>query len=313
MKIVAVATVKGGVGKTVLSAHLAAGLANAGHRTLLMDLDPQGHATLLCGIEPHPNACCVGDVLLRESRILLSDIVVDGSRSGLQVAPATLKMATQERQLYAWALRLKTVLRALHSLDDEPEVVVIDCPPHIGGYTEAALHAADLTLAPIPALAGSLEGFNDLKTTWEEMRDGRSGEIAGVLTMWDARTTVTNATVIEALQHLDVQRMTTRIPKAEVVNQAALRHQLVFDHAPNHPVALAFEQLAAEVWQKLQQDSERPRYDSMAIPRQVEVAAHWRPSPTPHVMPLVPPYEEEAWPIGADAYMPTGTYSIRRL
>lgn len=311
MKIIAIATVKGGVGKTVLSSHLAAGLARAGHHTLLMDLDPQGHATLLVGIEPHPNACCIGDVLIRESQYALSDVVVPNVRPSLDVAPATLKMATQERQLYAWALRLKTVLRALHSLENEPDVVVIDCPPHIGGYTEAALHAADLTLAPIPALAGSLEGFGDLKSTWEEMRDGRSGKLAGVVTMWDARTKVTNATVMESLSHLDIEMLSTRIPKAEVINQAALRHSLVYDHAPTHAIAAVFDQLADEVWQLLQTHDVEVSYDTLSS--DVEVASRWH-NPSA-ATPITASFVEEAeiWPVTPAAYLPGDGYSIRHL
>ncbi|QQR91390.1 MAG: ParA family protein [Myxococcales bacterium] len=251
MKVIAIATIKGGVGKTILSTHLAAALARNGQKTLLLDLDPQGHATALAGIDAHPEAFCVGDVLLRESRLKLDDILVRELRPNLDVAPAVLKMAAQERQLYAWALRLKTVRRALDSLERKPDVVVIDCPPHIGGFTEAALHASDLTLAPVPALAGSTQGLEDLRSTWAEMRDGRVGHLACVVNLWDQRTSVTNALVSEMLEASEVPVLDTKIPKSEVVNQAALKQSLVFDHAPTHPVAKAFDRLAQETWQLL--------------------------------------------------------------
>ncbi|MCB9707727.1 MAG: ParA family protein [Myxococcales bacterium] len=251
MKTIAIATIKGGVGKTIVSAHLAAGLARQGHQTLLLDLDPQGHATLLSGIDAHPEAFCVGDVLLRESQLKLQDVIVRNLHPNLDVAPAVIKMAAQERQLYTWALRLKTVLRALESLPQEPDVVVIDCPPHIGGFTEAALHAADLTIAPIPALAGSIHGLGDLETTWLEMRDGRGGELAGVINLWDQRTSVTNGVVLDMLHKLSTPILQTRIPKCEVINQAALKQMLVFQYAPTHPVTEVFDQLAKETWDRL--------------------------------------------------------------
>ena len=248
MRIITLATIKGGVGKTVLSAHLAASLASRGVETLFIDLDPQGHASLLLGIDAEPGAPCIGDVLLPKTGRCLDDVVVRDVRPHLSVAPAILQMALQERQLYAWALRLRAVLKALEQLNEKPDAVVIDTPPHIGAYTEAALHAADLIIAPIPALAGALQGFGDLRAAWAEMQDGRAGNIASVVNMWDGRTKATNAAVIEAIEELGVPVFSARIPRAEVINQAALTHNLVFDHAPSAPVSGMLTEFAAEAW-----------------------------------------------------------------
>jgi chromosome partitioning protein len=257
MRIITLATIKGGVGKTILSAHLAASLAAKEVETLFIDLDPQGHASLLLGIDAEPGAPCIGDVLLPTADRRLTDVVIRDVRPHLSVAPAILQMALQERQLYAWALRLRAVLKALEQLDDTPDAVVIDTPPHIGAYTEAALHAADLTIAPIPALAGALQGFGDLRAAWEEMQDGRSGKIACVVNMWDGRTKATNAAVLEAIDGLAVPVFSTRIPRAEVINQAALTHQLIFDHAPSAPVSGMLTEFAAEAWSVATEGSRR--------------------------------------------------------
>lgn len=248
MRIITLATIKGGVGKTVLSTHLAASLADMGVQTLFLDLDPQGHASLLLGLDAEPGAPCIGDVLLPKADRRLADVIVKDVRPHLDVAPAILQMALQERQLYAWALRLRAVPKALEHLDDKPEAVIIDTPPHIGAYTETALHAADLTIAPIPALAGALQGFGDLRSAWEEMQDGRNGKIASVINMWDGRTKATNAAVIDAIEELGASVLSTRIPRAEVINQAALTHNLVFDHAPSAPVGGILKEFAAEAW-----------------------------------------------------------------
>jgi len=252
MRVVTVATIKGGVGKTVIASHLAAALAAQGRRTLLVDLDPQGHATLLAGVDADPAAPCVGDALLQGAADRFPEVVIRGVRPGLDVAPAVLRMALQERQLYTWALRLRALVKALDALDPQPAVVVVDTPPHIGAFTEAALHAADLTLAPVPALAGALQGFGDLRAAWTEMQDGRGGQLAAVVSMHDGRTRATNAAVDAAIDGLEARVLNTRIPRAEPINQAALNHALIFDHAPTHPAAGMFAELAGEVWALLE-------------------------------------------------------------
>lgn len=248
MKVITFATIKGGVGKTVLSAHVAAALASKGRRVLLVDLDPQGHSTLLAGVDMAPSAPCVGDALLQGEAERFPTVVVPNVRPNLSVAPAVLRMAVQERQLYAHALRLRALPRALEALPEPPDVVVVDTPPHIGAFTETALHAADLTVAPVPAMAGSLQGFGDLRAAWAEMQDGRKGELVAAVNLWDGRTKATNAAVDDALGGLQARLLSTRVPRAEVINQAALSHALVFDQAASHPAAGQLHELAAEVW-----------------------------------------------------------------
>jgi len=248
MRVITFATIKGGVGKTVLATHVAAALAAKGVRTLLVDLDPQGHGTLLAGVDAEPTAPCVGDALQQGGAERLPSVIVRDVRPCLSVAPAVLRMAVQERQLYAWALRLRALVRALETLPEAPEAVICDTPPHIGAYTEAALHAADLTIAPVPALAGSLQGFGDLRAAWTEMQDGRKGELAAVVNLWDGRTGATNRAMEEAIGQLSARVLSTKIPRAEAINQAALSHALLFDHAATHPAAGMFYELAAEVW-----------------------------------------------------------------
>jgi chromosome partitioning protein len=304
MKIVSVATVKGGVGKTILSVHLAAGLARLGCRTLLLDLDPQGHATSLTGIQVDLNSPCVGDALLRDSRISLADIAVRQVRPNLDVAPATFQMTSHERQLYSWALRLKTVLRALEPLKASTDVVVIDCPPYVGGFMEAALHASDLTIAPLPALAGTLKGLEELHNTWSEMRDGRSGKLVSVVNMWDNRTSVTNACLLQELEALGTPVLRTRIPRAEVVNQAALSHELVYDRAPRHAMVDVFDSLASEVWDLIaygvEQESDVRDLDNTSLLEQSDQPDSWG-------------WFEEAtvsWNISPEAYLAWDGFSV---
>ena len=249
MKIVTCGTIKGGVGKTVISAHVAAALADMGRKTLLMDLDPQGHATLLLGVDLDPEARCVGEALMQGASSKLRGTILREIRPNLAVAPGIIRMAMMERQLYAWGLRVRAVQKALETLGDEqPDIVIIDTPPHLGAFTEAALHAADLTIAPIPALAGSLQGFGDLQSAWSELQDGRGGILAAVVNLLDARTTATNSAVCAAMEDMKLRVLKTQVPKAEPINQAALEHSLLFDTLPRHPACEVFRELAQEIW-----------------------------------------------------------------
>src|SRR5690349_13411646 len=100
MPSIALATIKGGVGKTTLSVHVAAALADLGRRVLFLDLDPQAHGSLVLGLEPGDRPC-LGDALGFRPRHRLDDVVVRApKRENLFIAPAALRMAALERELF---------------------------------------------------------------------------------------------------------------------------------------------------------------------------------------------------------------------
>ena len=249
MKVLTIAAIKGGVGKSTIAAHVAAALADMDNRTLLLDLDAQAQATVLSGIDMDEGAPCIGDALERRQAGRIGDVILTDVRPNLDVGPASLGMATQERDIYSWGLRLSVVSKVLAKLNYD--VVVIDTPPHIGAYTEAALHAADLTQVPVPAQAGALQGLEDLKLTWEEMQDGKGGKLMAVVNLWDKRTSATNEAMDAALSKLKVPLLKTRIPRVEKINQTAMDNSLIIDTAPSNIGAVAFRELAEELTRKL--------------------------------------------------------------
>src|SRR5207302_1319304 len=136
MASIAFATIKGGVGKTTLAVHTAAALADLGHRVLFVDLDPQAHASLVLGLEPMDRRSA-GDALGPTPHCRLDEVVVTSEkRPNLLIAPACARMAALERELFHWGHRLQALSRALRSLSQPWDVVVIDTPPHRGAYTE---------------------------------------------------------------------------------------------------------------------------------------------------------------------------------
>ena len=248
MRTIAFASIKGGVGKTTLAVHVAAGLADQGRRTLLLDLDPQGHAGSMAGLEVTPDSPCAADAFGGRPKARLNKVVVEAPRPNLWVAPATARMVAAERDLFRWGHRLQAVPRAIAHLDEPPEALVIDTPPHINAYTEAALAAGDVVVVPVPAMAHSLQGLDEIQATHEDVTDKSGGRMVVAVNLWDRRTTATNAAMEEAFSDLEVPMVRTRITRAEVLNQAGLSYSLVYDFAPGSEVASLLQELTRELW-----------------------------------------------------------------
>lgn len=248
MRCIAIANAKGGVGKSCLAAHLAVAYANSNYRTLLIDMDKQGHATQRVGVDPHPEAPCIGDVLIPPYSTTLESIIVRDVRSNLDVAAGLPRMKHLEPMLYADPLRYQKLRAALQDLGEPHEIVVIDTSPNIGPYTENALFAADLIIAPLAPHAGADQGYDDLAAHVDNLKQGQPYELRGAVNLLDRRTRATNAALSEQRNEMGVHRFATEITRAEAVNQANLANMLIFDTEPTHPHAGLFTELAQEAF-----------------------------------------------------------------
>jgi chromosome partitioning protein len=246
---IAFATIKGGVGKTTLAVHAAAALADLGHRVLFLDFDPQGHSSTVLGVKDDQagERPCLGDALGPKPRLPLSEVAVPSPRRpSLWVAPAALRMAAQERDLFQWGHRLQAIVRALRTLGWQPDVVVADTPPNLGAYTEAALNFCQLIAVPVPMGAFALQGMGELAEAFRAVRED-GGELVVIVNLIDRRTQATNAAVEDALKDLEAPVLETRIPRAEALNQAGLAYEVIFDTSPSAPVTTDLRALAAEL------------------------------------------------------------------
>lgn len=244
--MIAFSTIKGGVGKTTLCVHVAAALADAGHRVLLLDLDPQAHASLVLGLEPGDSRC-VADAFGPRPRHRLEEVVVASpKRPHLFIAPAHPRMTALERELFQWGHRLQTIPRALKTLSWTPDVIIADTPPSLGAYTESVLHFADVVVSPVPTGAFALQGLGEIETAWREVRE-EGGELVAVVNLWDRRTTATNDAMDAALKDSTVPVLRTRIPRSEAINQAGLGYEVVFDTNPGAPGVEELRELAREL------------------------------------------------------------------
>lgn len=214
-KVVAIANQKGGVGKTTTAVNLAASLAVAEQRTLLIDGDPQGNASSGIGIARDAVSRTVYDVLIGAADL---DAVIHRAVQfkHLDVAPATADLAAAEVEMVDQPHREAAMRTAIDKVRDEYDYVLIDCPPSLGLITVNMLAAADTLLIPVQCEYYALEGLSQLLNTVHLVQRSINEQlgIEGVLlTMYDARLNLSRQVATEAREYFGNQVFDTVIPR----------------------------------------------------------------------------------------------------
>jgi chromosome partitioning protein len=214
-KVVAIANQKGGVGKTTTAVNLAASLAVAEQRTLLIDGDPQGNATSGIGLVRESIAKTVYDVLIGAA--VLDEVIHRAVQfKHLDVAPATADLAAAEVELVDQPERDRTMRKALATVRDQYDYILIDCPPSLGIITVNMLVAADSLLIPVQCEYYALEGLSQLLNTVHLVQRSlnESLTLEGVLlTMYDARLNLSRQVATDAREYFANQVFATVIPR----------------------------------------------------------------------------------------------------
>lgn len=203
--IFAVANQKGGVGKTTTAVNLAASLAAAEHRTLLIDCDPQGNASSGVGVRPRSVEVSVYDVLI--GRATLPQATLRTEVPLLDVVPATQDLVAAELELVDAPDRAARLRNAIRPHVGDYAFVVLDCPPSLGLLTLNALTAATRVLVPLQCEYYALEGLTHLMATIDRVRSVFNPELSVegiVLTMYDGRTSLTHQVADEVKGHFRV-------------------------------------------------------------------------------------------------------------
>ncbi|WP_051701760.1 ParA family protein [Mycetocola saprophilus] len=271
-RVLAVCNQKGGVGKTTTTVNLAAALAKAGARVLVIDLDPQGNASTALGVEHTAETPSIYDVLI--DGFSLSDVVMPSPEfpKNLFCAPSTIHLAGAEIELVTQDRREHLLRDAVDSLLEEVagqyHYVFIDCPPSLGLLTINAFVAAREVLIPIQCEYYALEGLSQLLSSiqliGEHLNPGlRLSTI--LLTMFDGRTNLSNQVAEDVRTHFPDQVLHTVIPRTVRISEAPSFGQTVISYDPSSLGAVSYLEAAAEiaVWgRKFEQRQSTTRKDA---------------------------------------------------
>jgi chromosome partitioning protein len=257
--VIAIANQKGGVGKTTTAASLASELAILGHRTLIIDADPQANATRVF-LNADAVTTCLSSVLLSNGQQKAASIHEERLTTvieGLDIVPATISLAKFEREP---AVAMKALRSALREVSGEYEFVLVDTPPNFGLLLSAALMAANQVLVPVQAAPFALAGLNDLLQVIDDIRDlNENLQVLGaVCTLYDARTRISKQSfgkLQELSREIGLHVFETVINKDTKLEASSDSNKPIQLYEPASRGAEEYSKLASEVLEVLKLES----------------------------------------------------------
>ena len=246
-KIIAITNQKGGVGKTTTSVNLSACVADAGKRTLIVDIDPQGNASSGLG-KLDNDELSVYDVLINGEKA--SAAIRPTGFANLDILSSSIELAGAEIELVGMDNRETLLKRALNEVREQYDYIFIDCPPSLGLITLNALTAADSVLIPIQCEYYALEGVGQLMNTLQLVRKRLNPALAVegvVLTMLDGRTNLGIQVVQEVKRYFKGGVFGTVIPRNVRLSEAPSHALPIHLYDPRSAGAQAYKELSREL------------------------------------------------------------------
>jgi len=249
-RVISVTNQKGGVGKTTTSINLAASLVKRGKRIMLIDMDPQGNASVGCGVDLNEIESTIYDVLLLDSSV--KDAIVK-TECGVDVLTANGDLAGAQVELLNEIGRELRLQKALEPVQNDYDIIFIDCPPALNVLTINALVASNSVMIPMQCEYFALEGLSALIATIRKIRETLNPQlrIEGLLrTMFDKRNSLSKEVSKQLQTHFGDKVYETIVPRNITLAEAPSYGEPVISYDPSSKGAKAYIALADEILAK---------------------------------------------------------------
>jgi len=246
--VISIVNQKGGVGKTTTTVNLSAYLAQHGEKVLVIDLDPQGNATSGYGFDKSALETSVYDLLVND--IPIKEVIQSTNRENIDMCPTNINLAGAEVELVSAMSRETILKRAVDTISENYDFILIDCPPSLGLLTLNALAASTDVIVPIQGEYYALEGLTQLIDTINLVRKHLNptiGIFGVVITMFDGRTQLTRQVTEEVRKYFGEKVFNTVIPRNIRLAEAPSYGKTIVEYDPKSRGGHAYNDLAIEV------------------------------------------------------------------